>query len=155
LAESTNKPNWNSSLCSLLQPLSHHPSLSGPNILLSTPFSNTLNLCSSLKTGDKISHQFKNKSKTISDTSGSHGGEYKDGCLLGCCTALSGRNLPTFQKRLLLPSSGRLKVSTSNIGKLSADYTAPTTHKTAIFTQNYSFEHQYILILMLLDSSTH
>jgi hypothetical protein len=38
--------------------------------------------------------------------SGSHGGEYEDGCLLGCCAVKSGRSSPTFQRCLLCPSSG-------------------------------------------------
>jgi hypothetical protein len=38
---------WSSSLCSFLQP-PVTSSLFGPNILLSTLFSNTFNLCSSL-----------------------------------------------------------------------------------------------------------
>jgi hypothetical protein len=39
--------------------------------------------------------------------SGSHGGEYEDGCLLGCCAVQSGRSLPTFQRCMLTQSSGR------------------------------------------------
>jgi hypothetical protein len=48
-------------------------------------------------------------SNTINPCSiwGSHGGEYEDGCLLGCSTVQSGRSLPTFQSSLLPPSSGR------------------------------------------------
>jgi hypothetical protein len=38
---------------------------------------------------------------------GSHGGEYEEGCLLGCSTVKSGRSLPTFQRSLLPPSSGQ------------------------------------------------
>jgi hypothetical protein len=34
--------------------------------------------------------------------SSSHGGEYKDGWLVGCCAVQSGKRLPTFQKCLLL-----------------------------------------------------
>jgi hypothetical protein len=45
-----------SSLCSLLQPPATS-SLLGPNILFSTLFSNTLNLCSSLSVRDQVSHQ--------------------------------------------------------------------------------------------------
>jgi hypothetical protein len=51
------------SLCSLL----HSPvasSLLGPNILLSTPFSNTLSLCSSLSVSDQVSHPHKTTGKT-------------------------------------------------------------------------------------------
>jgi hypothetical protein len=40
------------------------------------------------------------------EISGSHGGEYEDDCLLGCCAVLSGRSLPTFQRCLLPSSSG-------------------------------------------------
>jgi hypothetical protein len=36
---------------------------------------------------------------------GSHGGEYDDGCLLGCCTVWSGRSLSTFQRCLLCKES--------------------------------------------------
>src|SRR5215468_10498431 len=52
-----------SSLCSLL----HSPvasSLLGPNILLSTLFSNTLSLCSSLSVRDQVSHPYKTTGKT-------------------------------------------------------------------------------------------
>src|SRR5215468_10260625 len=51
-----------SSLCSLL----HSPvasSLFGPNILLSTLFSNTLSLCPSLSMRDQISHPYKTTGK--------------------------------------------------------------------------------------------
>ena len=53
-----------SSLCSIL----HSPvtsSLLGPNILLSTLFSNTINLCSSLNVSDRFSHRYKTTSKII------------------------------------------------------------------------------------------
>jgi hypothetical protein len=40
------------------------------------------------------------------DILGSAGGEYEDGCLLGCSAVQSGRNLPTFQMCLLPPQSG-------------------------------------------------
>jgi hypothetical protein len=49
---------WNSLLCNFLQP----PVISFPvglNILLSTLFTNTLNLCSSLNVRDQASHPFK------------------------------------------------------------------------------------------------
>jgi hypothetical protein len=52
-----------SSLCSLL----HSPVASfllGPNILLSTLFSNTLSLCSSLSVRDHVSHPYKTTGKT-------------------------------------------------------------------------------------------
>ena len=53
-----------SSLCSFLQfPVTL--SLLGPNILLNTLFSNTLNLHSSLKVSDQISHPFKTTGKII------------------------------------------------------------------------------------------
>jgi hypothetical protein len=45
-------------LCSLLQPLATS-SLLFPNILLSTLFSNTLNLCSYLSVIDQFSHPYK------------------------------------------------------------------------------------------------
>jgi hypothetical protein len=50
--------SWNSSLCGLLQcPITSV--LSSANILLSTLFSNTLSLCSSLSVRDHASHPFK------------------------------------------------------------------------------------------------
>jgi hypothetical protein len=51
-----------SPLCSLL----HSPvtsSLLGPNIPLSTLFSNTLSLCSSLSVRDQVSHPYKKQVK--------------------------------------------------------------------------------------------
>jgi hypothetical protein len=44
-------------------------------------------------------------------TSGSQGGEYVDGCLLGCSAVQYGRSLPTFQRCLLLALSGRSLVN--------------------------------------------
>jgi hypothetical protein len=55
---------WNSPLCSLLQPPATSSPL-GPNILLSTLFSNTLNLCSSLSVTDQVSHLYKITGKII------------------------------------------------------------------------------------------
>jgi len=46
--------SWSSSLCSLLR-LPSTSSPLGPNILLGTLFANTLNLCSSLSVGDRVS----------------------------------------------------------------------------------------------------
>jgi len=54
----------NSSLCSFL----HSPvtsSFLGPNIFLSTLFSNTVSLCSSLNVGDQVSHPYKTTGKVI------------------------------------------------------------------------------------------
>ena len=54
------------SLSSLLCSFLHSPvpsSLLGPNILLSTVFSNTLNLCSSLSVNDQVSHPYKTTAK--------------------------------------------------------------------------------------------
>jgi hypothetical protein len=58
----------------------------------------------------------------------------QDGCLLGCCAVYSDRSLPTLQKWLLLPSSGRWVMSYRphdggskhlwNAHKLVPDYTA-------------------------------
>ena len=53
-----------SSLCNFL----HSPvtsSLLGPNILLSTLFSKTLSLCSSLNVSDQVSHPYKTTGKII------------------------------------------------------------------------------------------
>jgi hypothetical protein len=50
--------SWSSSLCSFL----HSPvtsSLLGPNIPLNTPFSNTLNLRTSLNVSDQVSRPYK------------------------------------------------------------------------------------------------
>jgi hypothetical protein len=44
--------------CSFLHP-PVTPSLIGPNILLSTLFSNTLSLCSSLNVRDHVSHPYR------------------------------------------------------------------------------------------------
>jgi hypothetical protein len=44
--------------------------------------------------------------QVLSEISGSGGGEYEDGSLLGCWTVLSG-SLPTFQRRLLPVLLGR------------------------------------------------
>jgi len=53
-----------STLCSfLLSPL--NSSLLGPNIHLSTLFSNILNLCSSLRVRDQVSHPYKTSAKII------------------------------------------------------------------------------------------
>jgi hypothetical protein len=40
-------------------------SLFGPNILLSTPFSNTLSLCSYLNVKDHVSHPYRTTGKLI------------------------------------------------------------------------------------------
>jgi hypothetical protein len=56
--------SFSSSICSFL----HYPvtsSLLGPNNLLSTPFSNTLSLRSSLNVSDQVSHSYKTKGKII------------------------------------------------------------------------------------------
>jgi hypothetical protein len=42
----------------------------------------------------------------LSDISGSHGGEYEDDCLLGCCAVWSGRSLLTFQRCFCLHHQG-------------------------------------------------
>jgi hypothetical protein len=47
-----------SSLCKFLHPPATSP-ISGPDILLSTQFSNTLGLCSSLSVRDQVSHPYK------------------------------------------------------------------------------------------------
>jgi hypothetical protein len=55
---------WSSSFCSHIQPPATS-SLLGPNILLSTLFSNTLNLCSSLGVRVQVSHTYKTARKII------------------------------------------------------------------------------------------
>jgi hypothetical protein len=57
---------------------------------------------------------------------GSHAGEYEDGCVLGCSAVKSGRSLPTFQRSLLPPSSGRW-VSRHTRGH-SSKMKSPRTH---------------------------
>jgi hypothetical protein len=55
---------WSSPLCIFL----HYPvtsSLLGPNIPLSTLFSNTLSLCPSLKVRDQVSHPYKTTGKIV------------------------------------------------------------------------------------------
>jgi hypothetical protein len=55
---------WSSSLCSFHQsPFTS--SLFGPNILLSTLFSNTLSLCSSRNVRDQVSHPYRTTGKII------------------------------------------------------------------------------------------
>jgi hypothetical protein len=55
---------WSSSLCSFIQsPVTS--SLLGPNIYLSTLFSNTLSLCPSLKVRDHVSHPYRTTGKII------------------------------------------------------------------------------------------
>jgi hypothetical protein len=55
---------WSSSLCNFLH--SHvTSSLFGPNILLSTLFSNTLSPCSSFNVRDQVSHPYRTKGKII------------------------------------------------------------------------------------------
>jgi hypothetical protein len=51
---------WSSSLCSFLQP-PVTSSLFGPNILLSTLFLNTLNVCSSLNVREQVSHTYRTR----------------------------------------------------------------------------------------------
>ena len=54
--------SFSSSLCSFLHsPVT--PSLLGPNILLSTVFSNTLSLCSSLNVSDQVSYPYNTTSR--------------------------------------------------------------------------------------------
>jgi hypothetical protein len=66
---------------------------------------------------------------SLYEFSGSNGGEYEDGCLLGYCFMWFGRSLPKFQRCLLLPSSGRwvlislMMEAASNVGKLLPRYT--------------------------------
>jgi hypothetical protein len=55
---------WSPSLCTFLQP-PVTSSLFGPNILLSTLFSNTLSLCSSLKVRHQVSHPCRTTGKII------------------------------------------------------------------------------------------
>jgi hypothetical protein len=55
---------WSSSYCSFLQPPTTS-SLSGPNILLSTLFSNTLSLCPSLNVRDQVSLPYRTTGKII------------------------------------------------------------------------------------------
>jgi hypothetical protein len=65
--------------------------------------------------GMKIIHErHKTKTRSVSHPpqtmyfckiSGSHGGEYEDGCLLGCCEEQYGRSTPTFQWWLLPQTS--------------------------------------------------
>jgi hypothetical protein len=52
---------WSSSLCNFLYDPSS--SLLGPNILLNTPFSETLSLCSSPKVRDQFSHPYRTTGK--------------------------------------------------------------------------------------------
>jgi hypothetical protein len=55
---------WSSSLCSFLHP-TVTSSFFGPNILLSTLFSNTLRLCSTLNVRDQVWHPYTAIGKTV------------------------------------------------------------------------------------------
>jgi len=55
---------WSSSLCSLLRSPTTS-SLLGPYILLSTLFSNTIIICSSLNVRDQVSHPYKTRGKIM------------------------------------------------------------------------------------------
>jgi hypothetical protein len=55
---------WSSSLWSFLQP-PVSSSLFGPNIILNTLFSNTINLCFSLNVRDQVSHPCRTTGKII------------------------------------------------------------------------------------------
>jgi hypothetical protein len=55
-----------------------------------------------------LKQQFNLRIYTLCRISGSHCGEYEDGCLLGCSAVESGRSLPTFQRYLLPPLSGTM-----------------------------------------------
>jgi hypothetical protein len=46
-------------------PTSHHLSLFGPNILISTLYLNTITLCSSLNVRDQVSYLYRNTGKII------------------------------------------------------------------------------------------
>jgi hypothetical protein len=48
-----------------LSPTSYHFIPSGPNIFLSTLFSNALSLCSSLNVRDQVSHPYRTRGKII------------------------------------------------------------------------------------------
>jgi hypothetical protein len=60
----------------------------------------------------KAKHRHMKQSHAIS---GSHGGENKGERRLGCCVLYSGKSLPTFQRCLLPPSSGRRSRTCSSI----------------------------------------
>jgi hypothetical protein len=64
----------------------------------------------SVTLGSVLTSSQSNALKRSGETSGSHGDVYEDGCLLGCCAVYSGRSLPTFQRCLLPPSSGRWRL---------------------------------------------
>jgi hypothetical protein len=49
--------------------------------------------------------QYRHSSPLV-ELPGSHGNEYEDGCLLGCCAMQSSTHLPMFQRSLLPPSLG-------------------------------------------------
>jgi hypothetical protein len=50
------------------------------------------------------------KLKLVCEISGSHGGEYEEGCLLGCCAVYSGRSFRHFRDfRAMSPDDGGSK----------------------------------------------
>jgi hypothetical protein len=55
------------------------------------------------------------------DFSASHGGEYDEGCFLGCCAVQSDRSLLTFQ-RSLLPPLIALMMEAASISETSASF---------------------------------
>jgi hypothetical protein len=74
--------------------------------------------------------------------SGSHGGGYENGCLLGCCAVYSGRS------RHYRRGSKHFW----NVGKLLTDYTKETTKKTAIFTKHLGWRF-WLCGMILLDNT--
>jgi hypothetical protein len=70
----------------------------------------------------------------LSEISGSHGSEYEDDCLLGCCAVKSGRSLPTFQRCLVPLSSGRswwiiaLMMEAASTSETSVNFRQTTWH---------------------------
>jgi hypothetical protein len=64
---------------------------------------------------------------------------YNDGCLLGCSPVYSGRSLPTFQRTLLPPSSGRYSTE-----RTEATRTSETSVNFYQTTREYNPEDSHI-----------
>jgi hypothetical protein len=70
---------------------------------------------------------------------GSHSGEYEDGCFLVCCAVESVRNLQTFHKCVLAPSSGRSPALLKR--QLASDYTAQQLREQLRMMNLLTFEY--------------
>jgi hypothetical protein len=66
------------------------------------------------------------------ETSSSHGGEYEDDCLLGCCAVQSGRNLPKFQRFWCLHHQGDDALIALTMEAVSISETSVNLYQTTL-----------------------